>query len=163
MLQTGQRKAPSNDFTVGTLKGMTKLLLVPQSCQLIHLQTIHVDMNGAFRNVICKWLRARSACMLFIITWGRWSEISTCPTPLPLAYIHFYNITNFVLVLHTGDQMIYNSYSQSVVTIYVHNNLTTWNHTKLAIRWIDGQHRWKNDYLQRANGNGPRAPFIPAT
>jgi len=45
--------------------------------------------NWAFRCVIGKWLRARSvsACMLFIITRGRWNEISTCPTPLPLKHI----------------------------------------------------------------------------
>ena len=36
-------------------------------CHLIYLQTIHQDMNGAFRHVICKWFAGQSACMLFII------------------------------------------------------------------------------------------------
>ena len=48
ILQTGHQKAPSKDFTVGSLRRMTKLPLVLQSYHLDHLQTIHVviiDMN----------------------------------------------------------------------------------------------------------------------
>ena len=45
MLQTGHQKAPSKDFIVESLKRMTKPLLVLQFCHLIHLQTIHVDME----------------------------------------------------------------------------------------------------------------------
>ena len=37
-----------NDFTVEILRERTKLLLALQFCHLIHLQIIHVDMNGAF-------------------------------------------------------------------------------------------------------------------
>ena len=48
MLRTGQQKVPSSDFTVEILTEMTKLLLVPQFCHLIYLQT---DMNRAFQNV----------------------------------------------------------------------------------------------------------------
>jgi len=35
----------------------------------------------AFRNVIYKWLRAQSTCMLFGITWGRWSWNINMPPP----------------------------------------------------------------------------------
>ena len=45
MLQTGHQKAPSKDFTVGSLRRMTELPLVLQSYHLDHLRTIHVDME----------------------------------------------------------------------------------------------------------------------
>ena len=86
MLWTGHQEEVFRSFTIGNWGWVTDPPLVHQFCHLMKLQTIHVDMNWAFWNVICKWLRACSACMLFINTWGRWSEISTCPSLLPKHY-----------------------------------------------------------------------------
>ena len=48
MPQTGHWKAPSSDFTAKILRENTKLLLALWLCHFIHLQAIHIDMNGAF-------------------------------------------------------------------------------------------------------------------
>jgi len=60
--------------------------------------------DRAFWNVIYEWLRARSACMLFGITWGRWScNINMSLLPHPVSYLFFGLIGMFPLVIPCKD------------------------------------------------------------
>ena len=66
-------------------------------CHLLVLQTyMLIYRNGAFWNVIYKWLWAHSACMLLVITQGRWSRNINTSSPQFSYHCHYsYMLFNY--------------------------------------------------------------------